>query len=568
MKSFVIAIGLLLMLTTRMAFSQTATEKAAIKAQVDSIQNHSASILSILNSMNPPANWKDLVAAELKMIRAGAELTTTTVQNMVVEDGNTVVPAGANLQTYLDNAMPGDTLVLEAGATYKGNFILRNKQGDSWITITSSRLQELPAAGMRVRPSDATLMPKIVSPNAMAAIAAAPGAHHYRMVGLEITTAQGIYNEGVVRIGYGTETQLSQLPHTFEIDRVYVHGDPTVGSKRGIALNGINTNVQNSWISDFRSTSQDTQAVCGWNGPGPFTIENNYLEAAGENVFFAGGAIISGVTPSNIRILRNHIARPVAWRTATAPNGARWAVKNLLELKAGKQVLIEGNILENTWASAQVGYAINIKSGELTKDGPAITDGITIRNNIIRHAAGAVIIQGDNKAGGNARNVTIQNNLLDDINSAWGTINYIFTIAPNATGIVIENNTATATVIPKGVMAVDTATTTGFVFRSNILPHGTYGIKGSGYATGRATLDYYWPGHVFEGNIFFDTTTNPALYPLGTYMAAKFADLGLTENYTLPSTSLYFGKGVNGTNPGADYPAISSTAMLAATGGR
>ena len=26
----------------------------------------------------------------------------------------------------------------------------------------------------------------------------------------------------------------------------------------------------------------------GWNGPGPFLIENNYLEAAGENIMFGG----------------------------------------------------------------------------------------------------------------------------------------------------------------------------------------------------------------------------------------------------------------------------------------
>ena len=36
-------------------------------------------------------------------------------------------------------------------------------------------------------------------------------------------------------VGNGDEKSLSLLPHDFEIDRVYIHGDPTVGSKRGIA---------------------------------------------------------------------------------------------------------------------------------------------------------------------------------------------------------------------------------------------------------------------------------------------------------------------------------------------
>ncbi len=43
--------------------------------------------------------------------------------------GATRVPAGANLQDAIDRARPGDTLVLEAGATYVGNFTLPDKTG-------------------------------------------------------------------------------------------------------------------------------------------------------------------------------------------------------------------------------------------------------------------------------------------------------------------------------------------------------------------------------------------------------------------------------------------------------
>ena len=39
----------------------------------------------------------------------------------------TSVSSGTSLQAALDLAQPGDTLVLEAGAEYKGNFILPNK---------------------------------------------------------------------------------------------------------------------------------------------------------------------------------------------------------------------------------------------------------------------------------------------------------------------------------------------------------------------------------------------------------------------------------------------------------
>ena len=37
------------------------------------------------------------------------------------------IPTGVDLQTYLNNAQPGDTLILPAGAVYTGNFTLPNK---------------------------------------------------------------------------------------------------------------------------------------------------------------------------------------------------------------------------------------------------------------------------------------------------------------------------------------------------------------------------------------------------------------------------------------------------------
>ena len=78
------------------------------------------------------------------------------------------------------------------------------------------------------------------------------------------------------------------MPSDIIVDRRHIQRDPTVGSKRGIALNGKRITVRNSYLAAFTSTFQDTQALEGWNGPGPFTITNNYLEASGENLRSAG----------------------------------------------------------------------------------------------------------------------------------------------------------------------------------------------------------------------------------------------------------------------------------------
>ncbi|HEX8352268.1 MAG TPA: hypothetical protein VF611_05200, partial [Pyrinomonadaceae bacterium] len=72
--------------------------------------------------------------------------------------------AGDDLQRALDAARPGDTLVLQAGATFVGPLTLPRKGGGEYVTVRSSALERLPPEGARVRPSDAASMPKIVSP--------------------------------------------------------------------------------------------------------------------------------------------------------------------------------------------------------------------------------------------------------------------------------------------------------------------------------------------------------------------------------------------------------------------
>src|SRR5438270_52798 len=95
----------------------------------------------------------------------------------------------------------------------------------------------------------------------------------------------------ILTLGDATAVQntLAAVPYGLTIDRCYFHGDATYGQKRAIALNSGATTITNSYLSDIKAISQDSQAIAGWNGPGPYVITNNYLEAAGENIIFGGG---------------------------------------------------------------------------------------------------------------------------------------------------------------------------------------------------------------------------------------------------------------------------------------
>src|SRR5437899_6971758 len=169
----------------------------------------------------------------------------------------TNVPAGGDLQGAINSALPGDIITLAAGATYTGSFTLPNKPGSSCITIrTSAPNSALPPPGTRITPAYASVLPKIVSPGLNApALQTATSAHHFQFIGVEIIQANdGVALDTLMQIGWGdsSQTALSQVPHHFVFDRVYIHGLPTGQIKHCLTINSASTTVINSYISDCK----------------------------------------------------------------------------------------------------------------------------------------------------------------------------------------------------------------------------------------------------------------------------------------------------------------------------
>jgi hypothetical protein len=459
------------------------------------------------------------------------------------------VSSSSELQRALTDARPGDNIVLGVGAAYTGNFVLPNKgPADAYITIRSSQSDSL-RPGARVRPDDGRFMAAIVTPNSAPAIDAADGANHYRLIGLEVRPAPGVYVYDLVRLGSGETASANALPYDFVLDRVYVHGDAGAGSKRGIALNCKQVVIQNAHISDFKSTSQDTQAVAGWNGPGPFTVTNSYLEASGENLLFGGSPpVIPGLVPSDITIEGNYFFKPLSWRPGTpAYAGTAWSVKNLLELKSAQRVRISGNVFENDWVSAQNGFAI-LFTVRATSDPTAVVKDIAFTDNLVSNTPGVVNILGIDDAikpaAGQTSNLVISNNLLT------GVTNILFQILNGAKSITIEHNTGL-----QGGSAVvaDALPSPGLVFRDNLVAQGTYGVFGGGAGSGTAALKAYFPGYVFQKNVVVGA--DPDFYPPGNYYPKTVAEVGFVDyangNLALGPRSRFARAGSGGSAPGA-----------------
>jgi hypothetical protein len=474
------------------------------------------------------------------------------------------VPAGGNLQAAINNAQPGDTILLEAGATFTGNFILPAKSGSSFITIRSAAADSLlPGPNRRIDPSYAPLLPKIKSPNTMSALATAPGAHHYRLMFLEFPSTYQGYSI-ILRLGDGSSVQnaLSQVPYELVLDRIYVHGDPVYGQKCGITVNSASTTIMNSYVAGIRAVGQDSQAIAGTNGPGPFTIVNNYLEAAGENILFGGAdPHIPNLVPSDIVVRGNHLYKPLSWRTET-----QWTVKNLFELKNAQRVVVDGNVMENNWLAAQVGYAVLFTPRNQDGTCPwCVVRDVQFTNNVVRHTGSAVKILGEdyNFPSLEASDITIRNNLFEDVSGVkYGGQGRLVQMTDGGRNITFDHNT----VLQDGLTSIYVGhPVENFVFTSNIIPDYSWAIKGDGWSAGNPTITNLLPNSTILGNIF--AGSNPAIYPTGNHYPASMDAVGFVNyvpltggNYRLALTSLYRNAGNDGKDVGVDIDALNAAA--------
>ena len=481
----------------------------------------------------------------------------------------THVPSGSDLQAFIDRARPGDVLLLEPGATFSGNFTLPSPPGPTsgptqFITIRSAADPSRFPSNGRVTPDHAQFMPVLRSPNVDSVLATKAGAHHWRLQWLVFeANAQGAGN--IISLGDGgdAQTDAAKVPHDFEIDGVIIRGDPTRGQKRGIGLNSGATVIRNSDIRDIKFAGQDSQAICGWNGPGPFVIENNYLEAAGENVMFGGSdPAIRDLVPTDITVRGNYFTKPLEWRQT----GSRWTVKNLFELKNARRVMIESNVFENNWLAAQTGYAIVFTP--VNQDGRApwsdVSD-VTFQYNIVRHVASAINILGTDyqHPSRQLRNLQIRNNLFYDVDSSrWGGDGRFLQIGDGPTDVVVDHNT----VIQSGSILQLYGNKAGrpwpienFRLTNNLALHNEYGIIGDSAGIGKAAIATYLVREEIRRNVIAggDASRYPAdnLFPSVAELMAEFVDTS-HEDYRLRPTSRFRTAGTDGSIVGADIEAV------------
>ncbi|MBK8855953.1 MAG: T9SS type A sorting domain-containing protein [Saprospiraceae bacterium] len=491
----------------------------------------------------------------------------------------TVCSSGCNflnsqLQQAIQAATPGTTIWLEQGVSYTGPFDLPEKSGDGWIIIrTAVEDNLLPSLNERIKPEHAPFLAKILAKPGLSAIKTKTRAHHFYFLGIEIAATDFSWN--LVEIGSG-EKNTGDLPHDITFDRLYIHGHKTLGSRRGIAMNGRRIAVVNSWLSDFKEVGFDSQAICAWNGK-IFKLVNNYLEGSGENVMFGGAKpSIQDLLCSDIEVRQNHFFKPLSWRVGDPSyEGTHWTVKNLFELKNADRVWIQGNIFENNWSDAQTGFAILFTPRTESGSCPWITvQNVTFEENIVRHTGSCFNISGrdNNYSITPANRILLRHNLAEDINgNIWGGDGRTLQVLGGVHHLTVDHNTF---INPKGGTFINADGANfpneNFIYRNNITSNGVYGLHGSGKGIGNPALNFYFPEAQFHHNVLTDGKTSnggsPANYPADNYFPGPMADIGFKDfnsglggDYSLLPGSLFSDAGSDGLDIGADMEVLLLT---------
>lgn len=470
--------------------------------------------------------WRTILSAfaTLAIVGGGIFVFLTFFQNggITVEGSVITVAQGGNLQTAIDRARPGDTIVLRAGGVYKGSFELKEKTGAEFITITTSDLERLPKEGVRVKPSDASAMPKILSSGGgVSAIRTAARAHHYRFIGIEFAPAGTDYVYNLISLGTDDQ-KLEDVPKNFEFDRCLIRPNPNGKTRRGIMLNSADTTIINSHIAGFAYREEETQAIAGWNGPGGYKIINNYLEAGAENVLVGGAdPSIPNLVPSNIEIRGNYMTKPPEWR-------GKVTIKCAFELKNARNVRVIGNIFENSFDDMAVRLTVRNQSGKAPW---STIEEVVFQHNIVRRSGGGINILGrdDTYPSAMMKRVQIIDNLFEDISGQRYGGDGRFIMISQGEDVAVENNT----VFNDGnVITTHGGAARGFVFRNNIVPFNKYGFNGGDGEALRDIFPKYLPGAQITGNLFVNNRKLPKdeIYvPSGNQILNDFRSVGFVS---------------------------------------
>jgi len=252
------------------------------------------------------------------------------------------------------------------------------------------------------------------------------------------------------------------------------------------------------------------------------------------------------------------VFKPLSWKIGHPTYaGKHWTVKNLLELKNARNVIIDGNVFENCWTDGQTGIPILFTVRNQEGSAPwSVIENVTFSNNIVKGAEGSLNLLGsDNeKPSQRSSGLVISNNLFTDIKGPFLTLN-------GYNNLSILHNTH----FQRGNITILYGTPAQqFVYRDNLTIRDAkgYGVFGDSLGEGVVALRKFTPDFVFKNNVL--ALADASLYPKDNFFPASLDRVGFVNfekgDYRLAPSSPYRKGSSDGQPIGCDWEKLNFSA--------
>jgi len=433
------------------------------------------------------------------------------------------------LETALSQALSAAqvapvTVVLGAG-DYVGNFVFPRSLSAYPITFTADPAT-LPADGTRMDASYEGRLPRLV-PSYLGSATVTVQGDGYTCRGLQVVAP----NVGVTSIDL--DATMNPRPSNITFNQMLIRGTQGAGGHRGVGMNGINVTVTNSWIDRMWESGRDAQAVAAWDTPGPLRIENNYLQASGEVLLLGGSIPTCGCVPTGVVFTRNFVTKDVAWMTAsTQPE-----VKNLLEVKFGKQITITGNIFEHNWQQAQTGWSILFTAMGIEGTTWTTVEDVLFSGNIVRDVSSGLNVAA---VSGPVKRVRVENNVWQNLDYVtWGGDGRWAMAQTGTAGVedlTLDHNTVIG-ISGNQFLDIDgSVPLLRLTMTHNVVEHKDYGIH-SYMGLAIDALNGMAPGYVFLDNAIVGPPAYWLSWPAGTFTVDVSVANQFDSQYTIKTGS-------------------------------
>jgi hypothetical protein len=153
----------------------------------------------------------------------------------------------------------------------------------------------------------------------------------------------------------------------------------------GVVFEADNSWRESGYIEKIHWPGGESHASLQGFSNGPYKDVNNW-EEGGSAAWFSGGAPVdqNGGPESDLEIRRNYFGRDLNYRQLSGTSGNSpappwgcgtvdgnssdntcpfgWGIKNSMEMKLGHRDLVDGNVIENSWADGQQGFCVLVNA--------------------------------------------------------------------------------------------------------------------------------------------------------------------------------------------------------------